>query len=129
MATRTKPPPTTPTPTQSQGSNDDQQVHERKTDPEGSRPYRQRPVSAPSEHSDIGHSDAEDTRASQTVQVPCPRQGEGRDRASVTERVSVTLKRGPDDTPWVIIDGVDIQDVAATVSAVCDLLNSTRPPR
>jgi hypothetical protein len=120
VATATNPPPTTPTLTPSQGSSDDQQVHERGADPEGSWRYRQRPVSAPSEH---GHT--EDT----SVRVPCPRRGDGRDgqhAAPVTSQVPATLTAGPDGALWVTVDGADVQQVAARISAVCDMLIPAR---
>lgn len=125
VTTATNPPPTTPT-TPSQGSSNDQQVHERDTDLEGPRRYRQRPVSAPHEHGDMA-----DASASEPVRVPCPRRGDGRDGhvVPVTNHVSATLSAGPDGELWVTVDGADIHQLAARISAVCDVLNREQPPR
>lgn len=137
VSTATNPPPRTPT-TPSQGSSDDQQVHEQGADPEDVHDgNRQRPVSAPR-----AHGDTEDTGA----WVPQPRRGDGRDSTVkrsqtavggtkgadpdwVTNLVRATLTAGSDGAVWVNVDGVDVHEVAARISAVCDVLNRARPPR
>jgi hypothetical protein len=50
--------------------------------------------------------------------------GEGRDGhvAPVAGRVAVTLRAGPDGALWVGVDGADVQELAARISAVCDAL-------
>jgi hypothetical protein len=118
MATATNPPSATP----SQGSSDDRQIHDPGVDPEDSRRSLQRPVSAPS-----GHGDMEDTGTSQTARVPQPRQSEGR-AAPVTNQVPVTLTAGPDGALWITVDGVDAQQLAAKISALCDVLTPGAAP-
>lgn len=89
VSTATNPPPRTHT-TPSQGSSDDQQVHEQGADPEdGHGGNRHRPVSAPREH-----GDTEDTSATPTVRVPHPRRGDGRDGTGERSQTSVQRTKG-----------------------------------
>jgi len=147
VATTTNPPPTTPT-TPNQGSSDDHHVHERGADPEDVHGgNRQRPIPAPREHGDHGdHGDREDTSATPTVRVPHPRQSDRREGAversqtaaggakgvdpdSHRYQVPATLTAGADGTLWVTVDGADVREVAARISALCDVLNRAHPPR
>lgn len=41
----------------------------------------------------------------------------------------VTLTAGSDGTLWIVVDGADIHEVAAKISAVCDSLIPARPSR
>lgn len=118
------PPPNIPTPTQNQESDDDQEARDAGTDPEGSKRYRQRPVSAPSEH-----GDTEDTSVL-SVRVPYPRRGDGRDEhAAPVIDFPAPLTAGPDGALWVTVGGADIQQLAEKINAVCDMLIPAQPPR
>ncbi|MFF4594160.1 hypothetical protein [Amycolatopsis sp. NPDC001319] len=46
--------------------------------------------------------------------------------APVANQVQATLVAGPDGALWVTVDGVDVEQLAASISAVCDVL--TRLP-
>jgi hypothetical protein len=89
VSTATNPPPRTPT-TPSQGSSDDQHVHEQGADPEDVHGgNRCRPASAPREH-----GDTEDASATPTVRVPNPRRGDGRDGTVTRSQTPVRRTRG-----------------------------------
>jgi hypothetical protein len=63
------------------------------------------------------------------VPVPWPRRGDGEDAAPVSDQIQATLTAGPDGAVWVTVGGADFYEVAARISAVCDLLNSVQRPR
>lgn len=121
VATTANPPPNTPNPIQNQDSNDDQETRNADNEPE-TLTHGNRAVSTPSEH-----SDTEDTGAL-SVQVPCPRREDGH-TAPTTNHVPATLTMGPDGALWITVDGTDVQQLAARISAVCDALITAQPPR
>lgn len=42
-------------------------------------------------------------------------------------QVSATLTAGADGALWVIVDGADVEQLAARISAVCDVLIPEQP--
>jgi hypothetical protein len=121
VATTANQPPNTPNPTQNQESNHDQKAREADNEPETSR-HGNRTVSTPSEHSDTENTDA------LSIQVPSPRR-EDEHAAPTTNQAPATLTAGPDGALWVTVDGTDVQQLAARISAVCDALITAQPPR
>jgi len=43
--------------------------------------------------------------------------------------VPATLTAGPDGALWVTVDGADVQQLVAKISAVCDVLIPAQPSR
>lgn len=82
------------------------------------------------------------------MQVPRQRQGDARQDGAVGQsqtaerrtkrrrrsgspigaRTGATLAAGPDGALWVTVDGADVQQLAARISAVCDVLIPAQPP-
>jgi hypothetical protein len=153
VVTATNPPPNTRTPARNSGSDDDHQVDTVGSDQEDSRHGQQRTISAPA------RDDGTATGASDSVRVPLPRQGDSWpdgtvDRSQTAVRrtkggspsgsslgtdsgvqleshnqVPATLTTGPDGALWVTVDGADVQQLAARISAVCDVLIRAQPRR
>jgi hypothetical protein len=156
-ATATNPPPNTHSPSRNRGSDDDQ--HDVVgPDQEDSRHGQPRAVSAPAlkdgtttgagpsvrvplpregdaqqegtvERSQTTVRRTKDRRQSgSSVDAGTDAQTDSRGSAQA-DQVSATLTAGPDGAVWVTVEGADVAQLAARISAVCDVLNRTRPPR
>jgi hypothetical protein len=117
ITTANPPSPHSPNPTQNQGSNDDQEARDAEIDPEshkdGNRPVSLTPEAIRSPSSQ-GSSDDQ--------------HGNGHNEP-ITNEVTATLMAGPDGALWVTVDGADVQQLAARITAVCDVLISAQPPQ
>jgi hypothetical protein len=152
VVTATSPPPNTHTPARNRG-NDDHQQDVVGSDQAGSQHGRRRAVSTPA------REDGTTTDAGDSVRVPLPRQGDAQPDGSVersqvpvrrtkgrrrgssvgtgtdtqgsaqADQVSATFTAGPDGAVWVTVEGADVAQLAARISAVCDLLNRAQSPR
>ncbi len=68
---------------------------------------------------DTAHGDS----TPDTEQIPHPRQS----GTTGANQFRATLAASPDGALWVTVDGADVQQVAAKISAVCDALISAQP--
>ena len=79
-------------------------------------------------HEDTGHRDTADGAEDGTAdgdtaaRVPSPRRGDGQDWR-------VMLRKGPDGSLWLGVDGADLSQVTARISAVRDALTRPQRPR
>ena len=152
VVTATNPLPNTHSSSRNRGSDDDQQVDRVGPEQEDSRHGRQREVSTPV------CEDVTTTGAGNNVWVPLPRQGyvrldgtversqtaarrtkshsrsgssvgTGTDVQPDSHNQAAMLTAGPDSAVWVTVEGADVAQVAARISAVYDVLNRARLPR
>jgi hypothetical protein len=72
------------------------------------------------------------------VRLPLPREGDARldgtgrdEQLDLHNQVPARLTAGPDGALWVTVDGADVQQLAARIDAVCDVLIRAQrtPPR